>query len=105
MKKYGLIGFPLSHSFSKKYFTSKFQTENIGNCIYDNYPIESIDALPALIQENRDLRGLNVTIPYKEKVIPYLDSASPVVEAIHACNCIRIENGLLTGHNTDVAGF
>ncbi|WP_336517605.1 shikimate dehydrogenase [Pollutibacter soli] len=105
MKKYGLIGFPLSHSFSKKYFARKFQTEKIGDCVYDNYPIETIDAFPELIHSNPELQGLNVTIPYKEKVIPYLTNASPVVNTIRACNCIRIQNGELTGHNTDVAGF
>lgn len=105
MKKYGLIGFPLSHSFSKKYFTNKFQAEKIDDCDYDNYPIENIELLPGLIKHNPDLMGLNVTIPYKEKVIPYLTNASSVVNAIGACNCIRIQNGVLAGNNTDVAGF
>jgi shikimate dehydrogenase len=105
MKKYGLIGFPLSHSFSKKYFAQKFQTEKISDCVYDNYPIETIEAFPELIRSNPELKGLNVTIPYKEKVIPYLTNASPVVNAIRACNCISIQNGGLTGHNTDVTGF
>lgn len=105
MKKYGLIGFPLSHSFSKKYFANKFKTEKIGDCEYDNYPIENIELLPGLIKQHPDLKGLNVTIPYKEKVIPYLINASSVVNAIGACNCIRIQDGVLTGHNTDVAGF
>jgi shikimate dehydrogenase len=105
MKKYGLIGFPLSHSFSQKYFTEKFQREGITGCVYENFPLASIDEFAALIQQQSDLNGLNVTIPYKEKVIPFLTAQSEVVQTIGACNCIKIENGRLTGHNTDVVGF
>jgi shikimate dehydrogenase len=105
MKRYGLIGYPLSHSFSQKYFTDKFQQEGIAGCVYENFPLASIDEFAALIQNNPDLNGLNVTIPYKEKVIPFLTAQSNVVKTIGACNCIRIENGELTGHNTDVVGF
>jgi shikimate dehydrogenase len=105
MKRYGLIGYPLSHSFSQKYFTEKFQREGITGCVYDNFPLASIDEFPALIQQQADLHGLNVTIPYKEKVIPFLHAQSEVVKSIGACNCISIENGELTGHNTDVVGF
>jgi len=105
MKKYGLIGYPLSHSFSQKYFTEKFQREGITGCVYDNFPLASIDEFAALIQQQTGLHGLNVTIPYKEKVIPFLHAQSDVVKTIGACNCIRIENGELTGHNTDVVGF
>jgi shikimate dehydrogenase len=105
MRKYGLIGYPLSHSFSQKYFTDKFQQEGITGCVYENFPLAGIDEFAALIQQNPDLNGLNVTIPYKEKVIPFLTAQSNVVKTIGACNCIRIENGELTGHNTDVVGF
>jgi shikimate dehydrogenase len=105
MKRFGLIGYPLSHSFSKKYFTEKFRRENIANCIYENFPLENISEFPALIQQHADLCGLNVTIPHKEKVIPFLSAQSDVVKAIGACNCIKIENGVLTGYNTDVTGF
>jgi shikimate dehydrogenase len=105
MRRYGLIGYPLSHSFSQKYFTEKFQREGITGCVYDNFPLASIDEFAALIQQQADLHGLNVTIPYKEKVIPFLHAQSEVVKTIGACNCIRIENGELTGHNTDVVGF
>jgi shikimate dehydrogenase len=105
MRKYGLIGYPLSHSFSQKYFTDKFQQEGITGCVYENFPLAGIDEFAALIQQNPDLNGLNVTIPYKEKVIPFLTAQSNVVKSIGACNCIRIENGELTGHNTDVVGF
>jgi len=105
MKKYGLIGYPLSHSFSKKYFTEKFLRESITEVSYELYPITEILELPSLLAEYPELLGLNVTIPFKEKVIPYLSDLSPVVEAIGACNCIKISEGKLVGYNTDVIGF
>lgn len=105
MIKYGLIGFPLSHSFSKKYFTEKFDKEAIGDHSYELFPIEQIKLLPSLLASEPLLRGLNVTIPYKEQVLPYLDELSPVVQEIQACNCIRIDKGRLIGYNTDVIGF
>lgn len=105
MKRFGLIGYPLSHSFSQKYFTEKFRLEKITSCVYENFPLTDISEFPALIQQHKDLCGLNVTIPYKEKVLPYLSVQSDVVKAIGACNCIKIENGQLTGYNTDVVGF
>jgi len=103
MRKFGLIGYPLSHSFSKKYFTEKFQQLAI-DAAYENYPIQSIEGFKAIL-ELPQLEGVNVTIPYKEAVIPFLDYKSRVVEAIGACNCIAIKNGQLFGHNTDVIGF
>lgn len=105
IKSYGLIGYPLSHSFSKKYFTEKFERELITDHVYELFPIESITELTKVISENPTLAGLNVTIPYKEQAIDYLDFCSPVVEEIGACNCIKIEDGKLTGYNTDVIGF
>lgn len=105
IKSYGLIGFPLSHSFSKKYFTEKFQREGLVDYAYELYPIASIDLLPEIIANNPTLSGLNVTIPYKEQVLRYLDNCSPMVEEISACNCIMINDGVLTGYNTDVIGF
>jgi shikimate dehydrogenase len=105
MKRYGLIGYPLSHSFSQKYFTDKFQREQITDCVYENFPLADISEFSTLIQQYADLRGLNVTIPYKEKVIPFLTEQSDVVKATGACNCIKINNGRLTGYNTDVIGF
>jgi len=104
MRRYGLIGYPLSHSFSQRYFTGKFEKEGLSDCSYSNFPIASINELPGVLADP-DLRGLNVTIPYKQQVIPYLTVLSPVVEAIGACNCIRIEGGVRTGYNTDVVGF
>lgn len=105
MRAFGLIGFPLGHSFSKKYFGDKFEREGIAGNTYELFPLEQIDQLEDLLASNPDLVGLNVTIPYKEQVIPYLDSMSPVVEEIGACNCIHIQEGRLMGHNTDVIGF
>jgi shikimate dehydrogenase len=105
MRAFGLIGYPLGHSFSKKYFTDKFNREGITGNVYELYPLEQIDHLRDLLASNPDLAGLNVTIPYKEQVIAYLDSMSPVVEEIGACNCIHIRDGHLSGHNTDVIGF
>src|SRR5437667_2324133 len=105
MKRFGLIGYPLSHSFSQKYFTEKFQREQITDCVYENFPLNNISDLAPLIQQHPDLCGLNVTIPYKEKVIPFLTRQSDVVQSIGACNCIKIEKGQLTGYNTDVTGF
>ncbi|HEV2352638.1 MAG TPA: shikimate dehydrogenase [Puia sp.] len=104
MRRYGLIGYPLTHSFSERFFTEKFQREGINDCIYSNYPIPQIGALPEVLADP-SLCGLNVTIPYKQQVIPFLQELSPVVEEIGACNCIRLGNGGLAGHNTDVIGF
>jgi shikimate dehydrogenase len=105
MRQFGLIGYPLSHSFSKKYFTEKFEREGLTDCIYENYPISAIDELIALLKNYPALEGINVTIPYKEQVVSFLSGRSAVVEKINACNCIKIENGKLFGHNTDVTGF
>ena len=104
MRNFGLIGYPLSHSFSKAYFTQKFGLENIA-AVYENYPIPSIEAFPELLRQHPSLEGINVTIPYKEAVLPFLDSVSEVVKKTGACNCIRIRNGKLEGFNTDVLGF
>lgn len=104
MRKFGLIGYPLGHSFSRKYFREKFSREHIADSVYSNYEIESIASFPDILQDS-DVEGLNVTIPYKESVIPFLNKKDAVVSAIAACNCIRIEKGILTGFNTDVIGF
>ena len=102
---FGLIGYPLSHSFSKKYFTEKFMENKISNCRYELFPISSIALLKNIIDDHPTLCGLNVTIPYKESVFPFLDKVSVQVQEIGACNCIRIRNGILEGFNTDVIGF
>jgi shikimate dehydrogenase len=105
LRQFGLIGYPLSHSFSQKFFTEKFLKENIVNAQYDNFPIASIESFAALWKEHPSLEGLNVTIPYKKEVIAFLQHSSPVVQAIKACNCIRKFNNELYGYNTDVIGF
>jgi shikimate dehydrogenase len=105
MRRFGLIGYPLGHSFSKKFFTRKFEEESIQDCLYELFPIPAIDELPALLKQYPDLNGFNVTIPYKEQVIPYLNEASDVVKKIGACNCVKITGGKLKGFNTDVVGF
>ncbi len=105
MRKFGLIGYPLGHSFSKKYFTDKFVKNNISGCEYELYPLEDVKQLPQLLADNPKLEGLNVTIPHKEAVIPFLDKLSDEAAQIGAVNCIRIENGLKTGYNTDAFGF
>ena len=108
MEKYGLIGYPLGHSFSKSYFNQKFEDENM-DAVYENYEIASIDSLLEIVDSNPELRGLNVTIPYKEKVISYLDNISPEARAIGAVNVIKIEHKgnetILKGYNSDVIGF
>jgi shikimate dehydrogenase len=110
MRKFGLIGFPLSHSFSQGYFNQKFTNEGIGDAEYKNYPIDSIDRFTELVKNNPDFAGLNVTIPYKEQVIPFLDELDSVAREVEAINTIRFEKDasgktILKGYNTDVFGF
>lgn len=108
MDKYGLIGFPLGHSFSINYFNQKFTDEGI-DATYENFEIPSIDLLPEILDSNPELCGLNVTIPYKEKVISFLDNVSPEARAIGAVNVIRVthegKRTILKGFNSDVIGF
>ena len=108
MDIYGLIGYPLGHSFSVGYFNEKFQNEGI-DAKYVNFEIPQIDMLEEVIASNPDLKGLNVTIPYKEKVISYLDNVSPEARTIGAVNVIRVihkgKNVILKGYNSDVIGF
>tara|TARA_B100001758_G_scaffold237019_1_gene238681 strand:- start:2142 stop:2882 length:741 start_codon:yes stop_codon:yes gene_type:complete len=105
MIKLGLIGYPLVHSFSKKYFNEKFDNENIKNVSYQNYELKNINELKSLIKRNSDLRGLNVTIPYKEKVIKYLDKIDEKYLNIGAVNVIKIIDNKLFGINTDYEAF
>lgn len=104
MRLFGLIGYPLSHSFSKKYFTKKFEQEEITECCYDLFPLKTIDELLLLLRNNPELEGLNVTIPYKKQVLSFLD-ASNIPDGLDACNCINIIGGKLVGYNTDITGF
>lgn len=104
MKTYGLIGKSLSHSFSKKYFTEKFDGLGLTDSEYINIEIETIEEFIEKLKELKP-RGLNVTIPYKEEIIPYLDELDEVAEEIGAVNTIVFKNGKLKGYNTDAFGF
>lgn len=107
MDLYGLIGYPLSHSFSKRYFAEKFEKERIQGSRYDLYELKTIDELPDLLSGSSNLRGLNVTIPYKQAVIPYLDELDDAsARRIGAVNTIKIfADGSTKGYNTDYYGF
>jgi len=109
MNLYGLIGFPLKHSFSKKYFDEKFAKENISDSEYKLFPISSLKELPSLIKNNPNLVGLNITIPYKEEVLNYIDNKDEIVKSVGATNTIKIKRESnrisLKAFNTDVLGF
>lgn len=105
MKLYGLIGYPLAQSFSKKFFDRKFEQEGRTDCRFENFPIESIEAFPALLQQHPDLHGLAVTIPYKQQVLRFVAHQQFLPKGLQACNCMRIRNGVCTGFNTDHIGF
>ncbi|WP_333601076.1 shikimate dehydrogenase family protein [Flavobacterium sp.] len=105
-RQYGLIGKNIAYSFSKKYFTEKFALGNLDDCSYDNFDLQSIEEFPTIIANNPDLKGLNVTIPYKESVIPYLAKLSKNAAQIGAVNVIRFtKKGKLKGYNSDYYGF
>ena len=105
MAKYGLVGKDIAYSFSKTFFSIKFEKENRQDT-YHNFDIESIDQFPKIISENPDLKGLNVTIPYKEAIIPFLDRIDKEAQEIGAINTIKFQNdGSLKGYNTDHYGF
>ena len=108
MQKYGLIGYPLGHSFSKNYFNQKFESENI-DATYLNFEIPNIKDLKTVLKDNPELNGLNVTIPYKEQVIPYLDDLDEDARLIGAVNVIKFTKGIfgkkLKGYNSDIIGF
>lgn len=103
--QFGIIGKKLSHSFSKSYFEKKFIDKKLSGYSYTNFEIASIEEFRNVLSSNKDLRGLNVTNPYKEAVIPYLDQLTNEAKEIGAVNCIKIDDGKLTGYNTDVYGF
>jgi len=105
MNCYGLIGYPLGHSFSSAYFAAKFKREGISGCLYENFPLEAIAHVAHLVQEHPDLRGFNVTIPYKEAILPCLDLLSDEAQAIRAVNCVKINPQGWIGYNTDAYGF
>ncbi|MDP4821804.1 MAG: shikimate dehydrogenase [Saprospiraceae bacterium] len=105
MRLFGLIGYPLGHSFSKQYFSDKFLAEGIPDARYELFPLENISLLKDILAAHPDLRGLNVTIPYKQQVIPLLDQLDPDARKIGAVNVIDIRDGQLIGYNTDAFGF
>ncbi len=102
---FGLIGRNISYSFSRSYFARKFEDLDLRDHAYRNFDLEEIGQFPEVIETTPGLIGLNVTIPYKESVIPFMDELDPVAKAIGAVNTISIKNGKLTGHNTDAYGF
>nr|WP_309758850.1 shikimate dehydrogenase [Flavobacterium sp.] len=105
-KCFGLLGRNISYSFSKGYFTDKFNSENFAGCTYENFDIPEIDAFAEVIKNTSDLKGLNVTIPYKETILPFLDTLSKKATLIGAVNTIKItKKGKLKGYNTDYYGF
>lgn len=105
MKTYGIIGYPLTHSFSQKYFTEKIEREGVADTVFHTFPLTTIEELPALLVNYPSLNGLAVTIPYKEKVLQYVTNLSAEVKQIGAANCIRIKGNKLTAFNTDIIGF
>jgi shikimate dehydrogenase len=109
MRKFGLIGYPLGHSFSRKYFTEKFRNEGISDSVYDNYPITDISQLKELVSGDPELCGLNVTIPYKSEVLRFLDFIDKEASEIGAVNVIKISRRggrvFLSGFNSDVTGI
>lgn len=105
MSKFGLLGKNIDYSFSKSFFTEKFEKESLSHT-YENFDIQSLENFHALIAENNTLKGLNVTIPYKEKIIPYLDGLDDTARKIGAVNVIKIlQNNRLLGYNSDYFGF
>ena len=103
MRRFGLIGYPLSHSFSPKYFADKFSREGISDCRYNLLEIPTIEEVQELLDGS--IEGINVTIPYKEQVLPYLTAIDAEAEAIGAVNTIKISDGEIKGYNSDIYGF
>jgi shikimate dehydrogenase len=105
MKQFGIIGFPLGHSFSQKYFTDKFNQLGLSEYSYTNFPIPNIEEVKNVIKNNPSLMGFNVTIPYKQAIINYLHNTSNLPFGLQACNCVKLTDDKLIGYNTDVIGF
>lgn len=105
MRLFGLIGYPLGHSFSKQYFSEKFAREGIADARFELFPLPEVAALPDLLRQCPDLCGLTVTIPHKQAVMHYLHEVDTTARSVGAVNCIRIREGHLMGFNTDVTGF
>ncbi|MFI3285314.1 MAG: shikimate dehydrogenase [Rikenellaceae bacterium] len=105
MRKFGLIGKSLKHSFSAKYFSEKFEREQINNCSYSLFELEKIEDILDLLRKEPELCGFNITIPYKQQIFPYLDSIDIEAERIGAVNCVKIVEGKLHGYNADIVGL
>jgi shikimate dehydrogenase len=105
MKTYGIIGYPLTHSFSQQYFSDKIEKEGVADAVFHTFPLTTIEELPALLVNQAALKGLAVTIPYKEKVLQYVTHLSEEVKLIGAANCIKVRGNVLTAYNTDIIGF
>src|SRR5689334_20451543 len=111
MRTFGLIGFPLGHSFSQKYFEEKFKRENINDAEFKNFPLENINDFPKLVESNPSLSGLSVTIPHKQNVMKFIEEMDIVAKEVNAVNCVKIHqtsdigHPILVGYNTDVYGF
>ncbi len=105
MATYGIIGYPLTHSFSQQYFTEKITREGIADAFFHSFPLATIDDLPALLNNNPTMIGFAVTIPHKQKVLKYVTNLSEEVKLIGAANCIKIRGAELTAYNTDIIGF
>jgi shikimate dehydrogenase len=105
MKTYGIIGYPLTHSFSQQYFTDKIEKEGAADAVFYIFPLTTIEELPALLVNYPSLLGIAVTIPYKEKVLKYVNHLSEEVKLIGAANCIKVSGNVLTAYNTDITGF
>ncbi len=105
MRRFGLIGYPLSHSWSAVWWNNRFSAHGLHDHSYGNFELSSIDEFPALLKKYPDLVGLNITIPYKSTIIPYLDALDETAQAIGAVNTIHFNNGKLVGYNTDAEGF
>jgi len=110
LRQFGLIGFSLQHSFSKQFFSDKFKEEKLGDCVYDNFELKTIDDFPKLLKDHPNLSGLNITIPYKQSLIKFINSLDNEANDIGAVNVIRFEKcadgkTILTGYNTDHYGF
>ncbi len=102
---YALIGFPLTHSFSERYFTNKFKEEGIDDAIFKSLSFEDINVITSLIKTLPNFKGFAITIPHKKVILPFLHEFTDDVKTMGACNCVHIENGKLSGYNTDVIGF
>lgn len=105
MRKFGLLGYPLGHSFSRGFFQKKFEIEKLEKCSYENFPVNEGSKLKAFFAENTDLTGVNVTIPYKSAVLPLMTSLDEEARLIGAVNCIHRQNNEWRGYNTDAYGF